>query len=139
MESRDPKAITERNDLESPLLKLPGELRNRIYRYAVVQDTPAQLQIIETGKTTCTPRRFLHNKSLPPLALASRRLYDEVKPIYLVEETFCLTNFFTQSVFLPEHVEHFRRMIGKHGDEITEVKINRRTHGHGFVRMRLFL
>ncbi|KAK5134977.1 hypothetical protein LTR08_005929 [Meristemomyces frigidus] len=78
-------AIAERNDQESPLLKLIGELRNEISRYVVLSPDPIALKLgRREGKSSildCQP---------PPLALVCRKLYDEVTPIYWAENEFRL-------------------------------------------------
>ena len=68
----------------SPLLKLPGELRNRIYCYASVSYTPISIEADHFNR--------LILPGTPPLMLTCRKLYHEIKRIYYEDNTFCFTD-----------------------------------------------
>ncbi|KAH5507558.1 hypothetical protein HBI29_122440 [Parastagonospora nodorum] len=73
-------AITARNDLESPLLRLPGELRNRIYEYALNIGT---FHFTARSESSRKPRpNFFGLRTPKPHALAllcvCRRIYPEI-------------------------------------------------------------
>lgn len=64
-----------------PLLKLPPELRNRIYRYAIVQDEP--IDVAETTK-----------KKEPALLATCKEIREQALKMFYHENTFyCLANF----------------------------------------------
>ncbi|KAH3945538.1 hypothetical protein HBI56_095650 [Parastagonospora nodorum] len=73
-------AITARNDLESPLLRLPGELRNRIYEYALNIGT---FHFTARSESSRKPRpNFFGLRTPKPHAFAllcvCRRIYPEI-------------------------------------------------------------
>ncbi|KAK4540581.1 hypothetical protein LTR36_009111 [Oleoguttula mirabilis] len=132
-------AISLRNDRTSRLLKLPAELRNHIYRYAVVSQAPIQLHLgvrrLGRDPSTLTakylsqlPRIF--NPEPPRLATVCHKLYREVKPIYLAENTFCLTTFTTTERIHGAHAQHFRRLLGDVAKDVRQVKVCRRVATH---------
>ena len=95
-------AITAQNDLESPLLKLPPELRNRIYHYAVVSSNPIYL-----------PPRY------PSLMLTCRKLYNEAKSIYYEDNTF----YFSNASITPAFVNHCRRCAGPSANKMSTANV----------------
>ena len=95
----------------SPLLKLPGELRNRIYRYAVVSETPV---FIEADPFGCHIM-----PGTPPLMLTCRKLYYEIKRIYYEDNTFCFTN----SALRSQAIEQFSRMCGDSAARLRSVEV----------------
>ena len=66
------------------LNKFPAEIRNEIYRHAVVYDSPVDLfKIDELGRVTRGTIR-------PALAKTSKQIQEEVLPIFYAENTFAL-------------------------------------------------
>ncbi|KAK5127561.1 hypothetical protein LTR85_006901 [Meristemomyces frigidus] len=63
----------------SPLLELPGELRNRIYRLLLVEDD-------ESLPITVVKERFEE----PAILYACSEIRHEATPIYYCENRFCL-------------------------------------------------
>lgn len=59
---------------KSPLLQLPGEIRNRVYRYALLEPTSISMQFLEH----------------PPLARTCLQLHREALPIFFAENTFSI-------------------------------------------------
>ncbi|SMQ51208.1 unnamed protein product [Zymoseptoria tritici ST99CH_3D1] len=69
------------------LAKLPGELRNRIYRYAVVQSEPGPVKVT-MPPLACALGACLHARTgynVPALAQTCAQLRSEVLPIFLAE------------------------------------------------------
>jgi len=62
---------------KSPLMKLPAELREHIYRYTIVSDSP----IVTDPHDTATIKQ-------PNLLLTCRQIRSETLPIYYRENTF---------------------------------------------------
>ena len=103
-------AIASRNDRESPLLKLPGEIRNRIYRYAAVNST-----VIHLHPDMAKPRH-------PNIMLACRRLYSEVRASYYEANEFSFT--FNQA-FTSDFVRRFQRRAGSSSAKVMSVRVTR--------------
>ncbi|KAK5123191.1 hypothetical protein LTR85_003390 [Meristemomyces frigidus] len=112
------------NDQDSQLLKLPGEIRNRIYRYAILQDQPIQLPVAWNERNGYK----IVNYRPAPLTIACHKLHREVTPIYLAENNFCLTNFFTTTRFHSKHVLHLRRLLGDGAKEMKRITVARRLY-----------
>lgn len=79
------------------ILGLPPELRNRIYRDAVVQNQPINVTL------EGSPHRG-HFTITPPLTTVSRQLRHETRPIFLEENTFaivdpCILNYASEQPF----------------------------------------
>lgn len=69
--------------------KLPGEIRNHIYRLAIIEPESKPV-MIEMQPKTCSMGTCLHNKAsynLPGIASTCRQLRNEVAPIFLTENT----------------------------------------------------
>lgn len=78
---------------QNTLLGLPGELRNRIIRYTVVQDTcrPTDVHVLLKGRTD-TKNFWKITPAEPALALArGKELRHQVLSIYYAENTFEIT------------------------------------------------
>lgn len=73
--------VTTPNASESPLLKLPGELQNHIYRMVVVKVGCTMISVSVSLATDGSPAKA-QIPTVPALASVSRRLRDEVHPIY---------------------------------------------------------
>ncbi|KAI7225731.1 hypothetical protein KC343_g8460 [Hortaea werneckii] len=121
-----------------PFLKLPPELRNTIYRYIVVNSTPIQLYLGDVDRrrqmkpqSEQDGRRplLINVKTHPqPLALTCRTLYSEVRSIYMVENTFCLSNISTTERLHVDYITQFRRMMGLFAKKIKKVNIDYRSY-----------
>ena len=70
---------------ESSLLSLPGELRKKIYRYAVVEVDPIIPTIIKSRCRDSKRYTFFLKQPQPTLAATCRLLRGEVLPIYYGE------------------------------------------------------
>jgi len=75
-----------RNTAESPLLRLPGEIRNHIYEHVLGQRTYALW--VYSFKATYT-----HPNDLALLRVC-RKVYDEAKLLPFSLNTFCFPHFF---------------------------------------------
>lgn len=71
----------ERNQRESPLLRLPGEIRNKIYGY--VYDTPPEYALDMGSMMRVTGR----NKRRHHLSTVCRTIYKEVRLLFLANAT----------------------------------------------------
>jgi hypothetical protein len=78
----------------SGFFKLPGEIRNRIYRLVVLQ---------------CVPIYPIHWNTRPALMLTCRQLFYEVKGIYYGENTF----EFADSALTPRAIDRFSKLSGE--------------------------
>lgn len=98
----------------SPLLRLPGELRNRIYRHLLV------------SKARIIIARGMHQKSIslshPPLALTCKQLHEEVSRIYYEENSFLISD----GAFTIPAIDAIERMMGSSATALTSIKLNRR-------------
>ncbi|KAI7363763.1 hypothetical protein KC354_g6228 [Hortaea werneckii] len=121
-----------------PFLKLPPELRTTIYRYVVVSSTPIHLFLGDVDRRRQMHREckqdgrrplLINVKTHPqPLALTCRTLYSEVRPIYVVENNFCLTNLSTMERLHVDYITQFRRMMGPFAKKIKKVNIDYRSY-----------
>lgn len=110
--------MAEPNEEEvSPFLKLPGEIKNRIYRLVAVRETPIQL--------TSQPKAdesLLRSYPRPPgLMLACRTTYDELREIYYEENTF----HFMEYALRPQHLKAFRERAGRSVKKLTSITVTR--------------
>jgi hypothetical protein len=101
---------TERNNRESPLLRLPSKIRNRIYEYVLTQGTFtfAVKRIPRIRRGPFIPDLDLGElptKPLPDLALAStcRRIHDEAALFALSLNTIHCTSIYALS-WLPHYL-----------------------------------
>ncbi|RMY43329.1 hypothetical protein D0865_11327 [Hortaea werneckii] len=125
---------TDCGEDDPPFLKLPAELRNVIYRYAAVNNTPIQLYLSDVdpqsnpeARTSDRRPLIINLKPHPhPLALTCRKFYAEVRPIYLLENTFCLSNLTTTENLHVEYIEQFRKMICQFVKRLKKVNIDYR-------------
>ena len=77
----------------SPLESLPGELRNRIYRYAIVEENGViAAKIIDWQARTW-------RSTQPALAAACKQFRSEILPILYAENTFVLAPTYRQALF----------------------------------------
>ncbi|KAK5124404.1 hypothetical protein LTR85_001621 [Meristemomyces frigidus] len=74
------------------LLTLPGELRNHIYRAAVVRSDPVPTRILYRGRTD-TKHLWSVTPGEPSLALTRKDIRSEVLSIYYAENVFELVRF----------------------------------------------
>lgn len=95
------------------LLRLPGEIRNRIYRYAIVQDTPIVLYSTSTAYGRC---KFFSN-AICNLSSVCRTTREEVRSIFYEENTFT----FTAATLSPAAVATFERVCGSSAGKISSV------------------
>ncbi|KAF1948794.1 hypothetical protein CC80DRAFT_571655 [Byssothecium circinans] len=107
-------AITQRNQLESPLLRLPGELRNRIYSYVLGNHIIDQYGLLEDGETykekcmCCTLAEYGRYSSSPPLYIKSLlTLPSTCKQLYT--ETHML--IFTLNILQLGHIVEFKEEV----------------------------
>ena len=122
------KSVTSKSSSRSstsPLLKLlPGEIREQIWRYVVVSNSPICLRKyrdmdapssrLRSGKGLkidgTTQHWYLHSTTFS-LALTCRQVYLEVTPIYYGENVFHPD--FRRSIESPENFDIFLDVIGK--------------------------
>ena len=139
----------------SRLLSLPGEIHNRIYRYALIRET---FIIVHLKGTTITrdgrvmkvkfeltpgkisPRdrhrlkRTLNNRRSclghPPLVQACRMIYQEARSIFWSENAIC----FTEKAVFPDTIQGFRRLAGPRTTfDSTSLKISRDCSSNGNI------
>ncbi|KAI7460606.1 hypothetical protein KC351_g17165 [Hortaea werneckii] len=127
---------------DTPFLKLPAELRTIIYRYAAVNNSPIQLYLSDVDRQQ-EPRfrehgrhpLIINSKPHPhPLVLTCRKFYPEVRPIYLEESTFCLSNLTTTENLHVEYIKQFRKMMGPSAKKLKKVNIDYRFYAHVAVQ-----
>lgn len=118
-----------------PFLKLPPELRTTIYRYVVVNSTPVQLYLgdvdrrrskAEYGQAGRRPLLINLKPHPHPLALTCRTFYSEVRPVYVVENTFCMSNASTREMLHVDYITQFMRMMGPSANKVKKVSIDYR-------------
>ena len=107
----------------SRLESLPGELRNRIYRYAVVQEEPVLPVLVEwSPKRNFASIRYCKE---PALAHSCDQIRDEVLSIFYSENTF---NFATIESGLQgnltEEAKIWLRSTGKYSSKITSIAMS---------------
>lgn len=107
----------------SPFLKLPGEIKNRIYRYVAVRETPVQL----TSQPKADESSLRSYPRPPGLMLACRITYDELREIYYEENTF----HFMEYALRPQHLEEFRARAGSSVEKLTSITVTR-AYGVGY-------
>ncbi|KAF1959433.1 hypothetical protein CC80DRAFT_585957 [Byssothecium circinans] len=76
--STSKEAITLRNQKESPLLRLPGELRNRIYRYALSGIT---INLYKGDGNKFSTKSISHGAHILGLAKVCRQIHAEIDPL----------------------------------------------------------
>ncbi|KAK5123192.1 hypothetical protein LTR85_003391 [Meristemomyces frigidus] len=119
------------------LLALPGELRNHIYRLAVVSkdQTAIRTKVNECRRHIDVLPAFLnchHCKKCrkeidaPPLALVCRQLYREIRPIFYEENTFfCGCRFCEEMSGIDDLLPRVREGgLVVQGKELQEQKVN---------------
>ena len=82
-------AVSISNNHPSPLLKLPGEIRNQIYSHAIVEDRPISLFLGDARTPNWSPpdHQCITNRSVSPaLAKVCRKLRHEVISTYFAEK-----------------------------------------------------
>jgi hypothetical protein len=84
------------NDGESPLLRLPGEIRNRIYTY-VIKFRPYEFAIVKPDSTG-RRARLKHRANGVQLSRVCRRLYHETAMLPFSLNEFCCANFYVCEV-----------------------------------------
>ncbi|KAI6828851.1 hypothetical protein KC367_g4348 [Hortaea werneckii] len=118
-----------------PFLKLPPELRTTIYRYVVVNSTPIQLHLgdvdrrrskSEYGQAGRRPLLINLKPHPHPLTLTCRTFYSEVGPLYVVENTFCMSNASTMEKLHVDYITQFKRMMGPSANKVKKVSIDYR-------------
>lgn len=93
---------------QSRLEKLPAELRNHIYTFAVVCDTPIRiLKASDRGKP------WIPKAIEPPISATSRDIRNEVLPIFYAEITF-VCGTFTDRTLLAAGLECWIDMVQPH-------------------------
>ncbi|OCL10800.1 hypothetical protein AOQ84DRAFT_336894 [Glonium stellatum] len=117
---------SERNAQESPLLKLPGELRNKIWNYVLGDRT---LHIEHTAANDLTAEgerpRDLTNRGLSLCCLrVCRQIYTEARHLPYSSNTFAFRNTSTYQFFTPSLLPKQRRLITKLNLLVTDVLIN---------------
>ncbi|KXT08060.1 hypothetical protein AC579_7981 [Pseudocercospora musae] len=113
------------SDIGKYFYKLPGELRNRIYRLAVLQET--KTVEISTKPETCSQGACIHTKTsfnVPGIANTCRQMRWEVMPIFVAEND---TWAFDAGVVHNCCVGNTIRSLGDYADLIPqfELAINR--------------
>ncbi|CAK4033237.1 Hypothetical predicted protein [Lecanosticta acicola] len=100
--------------------KLPGEIRNRIYRMAVLEEDPYEPVKFAMEPGTCSTGACRHSKvgyNVPGIANTCRQMRWEVMPIFCVEN--CAFQFDDLMVH-QSCVSNFLRSIGDYADIVPE-------------------
>jgi len=110
--SMNPQSKTDGNPLQAiptkrHLLTLPPELRNRIWCFALVKDTPVQATravTYETSGNIIDDKFYIPHSQFPHLTHTCHQIRAESRAIYFEENTICLTGNvlyagFTNSLF----------------------------------------
>lgn len=114
-----------------PLLKLPAEIRNRIWEYAVLVSDPINIEkrgcqhtLSQLGPSLLRSGKQIHIQEdlniqaktlVSGLALAStcRQIYMEATPVYYSKNWFAITwNEYYEQRLAPRQVENFIKAIG---------------------------
>lgn len=77
----------EKYEAEHTLLTMPGEIRNNIYRAAVISSTPVPVRVLYRGRTDTQHLWSVTQPNLP-LAFVQRALRKDVLSIYYAESIF---------------------------------------------------
>jgi hypothetical protein len=109
--------MAESDQQDSRLLSLPGEIRNRIYRFIAVHQEP--VQIFAWPQTTGSTIKF--SPRIPALAIACKTTYEEIKAIFYEENTFRFTEYSLNH----GRLETFRERAGDSASKLTAIKITR--------------
>lgn len=102
----------------APLLRLPGEIRDCIHRYATTSSCEMVLRMASTQKKNTAVHRI--EPTSPPLGMACHSLRDEVNPIYFEKNLFTLT----KRVLVPNGVAAFKRMAGSSASRIGILRLS---------------
>lgn len=108
------------------LSDLPGEIKNRIYRYAVVSSSPIILRTMEPKKKYDTSKQPIGIQVIgrlingsPSLGQVSRQLRTEINGIYYEENVF----MFTEIALRPSIVRTFQGMAGGAANKVQNIKV----------------
>ena len=113
---------------KSALFRLPGEIRNRIYRYVAVREEPVELR-------GCYGYYSLHSVPRPPsLMSVCSTLFAEVKPIYYEENTF----HFKNDAVGRDGQRIFRKRAGSSADKVISIAVSRYFGGHCYPHSMQF-
>ncbi|KAI9723734.1 MAG: hypothetical protein M1812_001034 [Candelaria pacifica] len=90
-----PRRRNKRGQADTPFLKLPGELRNRIYELTLVKDTPIELfsDTIDISPSTRAQKDlvFVRKNLAAGLLRTCRQIYKETVRIFYGDNTFYFT------------------------------------------------
>ena len=99
------------------LLQLPGEIKNRIYYLACVQDAPILLRRIPIESKANT---YAFANARPSLAWVCKETRKDLPPNYYEDNTF----IFTAGVMSPAAILKFEQLCNKAQANITSLKVN---------------
>lgn len=99
------------NRTKSPLLRLPGELRNKIYQYALSDRTLAYKKCSPVNVATANMDGTIH---IYHLSLTCRQIYEETREI-----AYCLATF---RIDCPELYSHL--VSGRDKNDSTKIEIS---------------
>jgi hypothetical protein len=106
------------SQLDSPLLsKLPRELRDKIYREAVLEDIEIPIHVASYKSEDGEHRRRLELEHA--LLLVCKQTRQEVSDIYYTENTFCITN----DLFEKRAIRQLNRALRPWAEKITHLEI----------------
>ena len=101
----------------SPFFRLPGELRNRIYRPLAVKQTPIYIW----GISESNDAHLVWSPRVPPFMITCRAIYDEVASIYYEENSF----HFTEYALTAKRLQIRRQRAGRSASKMTSITITR--------------
>jgi hypothetical protein len=107
------------SQLDSPLLsKLPRELRDKIYREAVLEDIEIPIHVARYESSDGEHRRRLELEHA--LLLVCKQTRHEVADIYYLENTFCITN----DLFENRAIRQLNWALRPWAEKITKLEIS---------------
>lgn len=107
--------MAEATQQTSRLLSLPGELRNRIYRFIAVHKQPIQ---ITANHTDPEDDQLKFWPKAPALSFTCQTTYNDIKTIFFEENTFQ----FTEQALRENRLQMFRQQAGKSAEKLTAIK-----------------
>lgn len=118
-----------------PILKLPAEIRNGIYGYTVVSDTPISInrlyRLVIDRKKSHAGNNQLMNSSQLAIAFTCRQLYEEVVSIYYSKNCFKCWFFHETTNSDNEFIDDYMTAIGpKNSQTIQDLRISLGWHSY---------
>jgi len=108
---------------KSTLLTMPGEIRNNIYRAAIVSHKPVEVRVLYRDRTD-TKHLWSVTPLQPALAFTRKTIQDEVLSIYYSENTFRLVHLsHLDSTDYLECLLAWYRFLGKHVTRLKHLQL----------------